>query len=126
MPVEVAELRKFFQQGFVPGPFALSRGKLLVLGMGQKIADYEPPALFTAPDSPSQFTREHNNGTDKLYGTILTHAAQQLYAVRYAQSNMGFADQPLTFKCHWAWFEPGLITVAVDGSFVQEETESRL
>jgi len=112
-------MASFAKQGFVAGPFALSRGpKNLKPGEGSRIADYTPPVVFPTPTDGTTTRRELLDGTKLLYGTPLLFSTQIMYAVAHGMQSIGFGESVVTFTCHWSWAESSDVTVAEDGSYL--------
>ena len=107
-----------------PGPWATRIGSAsLVLGDGMMLEDFYPMARLEAPTDPTSLAYELRKGLHKLYGTPLLHHSQQMLAIQYGHSK-SFGGAAVTFKCHWLYYQPGLVTVRGD-DLIQEVTSER-
>ena len=107
-----------------PGPWAARIGSTsLTLGAGMMFDDFYPMTRLVAPTDPSSLAYELQKGLQKLYGTPLLHRTQQMLAIRHGHTK-SFGGAAVTFKCHWLYYQPGLVTVRGD-DLIQEITSER-
>lgn len=98
-----------------PGTFALSGGIPPVAGTGARIADFTPPVMLEPPTERWLGLHEADKGHAQLYGTPLSHAAQQLTAWFHAKQAIGFGNGPVTFTVHWNWLDSSEFTATMEG-----------
>ena len=107
-----------------PGVWAARIGtSSLKLGDGMEFADFTPMARLEAPTDPTSLAYELRKGLHKLYGTPLLHHSQQMLAIQYGHTK-SFGGSPVTFRCHWLYYQSGLVTVRGE-NLIQEVTSER-
>ena len=107
-----------------PGPWTERIGtSSLKLGAGLEFEDFYPMPRLLAPSDPSSLAYELSKGLHKLYGTPLLHHSQQMLAIRYGHTK-SFGGAAVTFRCHWLYYQSGLVTVRGE-NLIQEVTNER-
>lgn len=90
-----------------------------VLGSGTPLPKFVPPKTLQGASDSAILGMELLDGTSQLFGTPLTHAAQQMLAFAYGKSSLGFGGDTVSFSVDWFWIPSGLFTVNREG-WVQE------
>lgn len=90
-----------------------------ILGAGTIGIKFVPPRTLQGSSNATILGMELLDGTSQLFGTPLTHAAQQLLAFAHGKASLGFGGDTVSFPVEWAWMPSGMFTVDREG-WVQE------